>query len=169
VLALTRKADYALVALAVLSKASAPQSARTLADQTNLPHPVLRNILKQLTRGGLLHSTQGASGGYTLARPATQISLAEVVHQIDGPVRFARCCPSEAGHEQKCRLEDSCMIKGSVQQLHETVMRVLAGVNIEQIANGTVPRDPLSTSAAAEYEPITQIRPRPRTALNESA
>jgi Rrf2 family protein len=170
-LALTRKADYALVALATLSKEHSPVSARTLADQSHLPHPVLRNILKQLTRGGLLQSTQGAAGGYSLARPAREISLAEVVRLIDGPVRFARCCPIDSGHdESKCRLEASCMIKGSVQKLHETVMRVLAGVNIEQIAAGNVPSDPLSTAAAAEYEIVTSARkPKQSSSFAESA
>lgn len=171
-LALTRKTDYALVALAVLSKASAPLSARALADKAHLPRPVLRNILKELTRGGILNSTQGAAGGYSLARPASDISLAEVVHQIDGPVRIARCCPIEAGHdEQKCRLEDSCMIKSSVRQLHETVMRVLAGVSIEQIASNTVPHDPLSSRVAHDYEIITTSKTptRPTSAMTESA
>ena len=174
VLALTRKADYALVALAVLSKASSPLSARFLADQAHLPHPVLRNILKQLTRGGLLQSTHGATGGYALARSADRISLAEVVQLIGGPVRMARCCAVESGHEereQRCRLEDSCMIKGAVQQLHETVLRVLAGVTIEQIASGHVPRDPLAAQSAHEYDIITAARParRPISTLTESA
>lgn len=170
-LALTRKADYALVALATLSKEAAPVSARTLADQSRLPHPVLRNILKQLTRGGLLQSTQGAAGGYSLARPACDITLAEVVNLIDGPVRFARCCTIDSGHDEtKCRLEGSCMIKGSIQKLHETVMRMLAGVNIEQIAAGNVPSDPLLSSAAAEYEVITSERkPSASSSFAESA
>jgi len=160
-LAMTRKTDYALIALATLSRSAAPLSARALAEQAHLPHPVLRNILKSLTRGGLLHSTQGAAGGYSLARHARDITLAEVVRQIDGPVRFARCCSIDSGKDEpKCRLEASCLIKSSVQQLHETVQRVLAGVNVEQIASGTVPADPLSDRAVLEVETVASVRHR---------
>lgn len=167
-LALTRKADYALVALAMLSKSPAAISARTLAERAHLPHPVLRNLLKQLARGGLLHSTQGTSGGYTLARPASSISIAEVVRLIDGPVRIARCCPIDTEHgetEPRCRLEDSCMIKSSVRQLHDTVMRVLAGVSIAHIADQNVPDNPLAAAIAKDVEIITR-RPSPSSPAN---
>ncbi len=132
---LTRKTDYALVALAGL--AGQPErcgSARDLAGQLHLPLPVLRNILKQLAAAGLLVSTRGPSGGYRLARPAGAISLAEVVEAIEGPVQLARCCPVTPGDEPRCRLEDSCHIKGRVQGIHERLLGFLRDITLERIA-----------------------------------
>ena len=140
---LTRKTDYALVALAGLARMHGPGSARDLSGQLHLPLPVLRNILKQLAASGLLISTRGPSGGYRLARPASAISLAEVVEAIEGPVQLARCCPVTPGDEPRCRLEDSCHIKGRVQGVHEGLMRFLGDITLERIA-GEVQTIPLA-------------------------
>ncbi len=135
---LTRKTDYALVALAGLARQPERyQSARDLAAQLHLPLPVLRNILKVLAAQGLLLSTRGPSGGYRLARDSSRISLGEVVEAIEGPVQLLTCCPPLETDEQggRCRLEDSCQIKGKVRLVHESLMRFLHQVTLTQIAS----------------------------------
>ena len=114
-LSLSRKADYALVALAGLADHElAGSSARDLADELHLPLPALRNILKRLTQQGFLTSTQGPKGGYRLARRPEHITLGQLVEAIDGPVQLAMCCPVPAGVEQpQCQLEPSCRSRSS--------------------------------------------------------
>jgi Rrf2 family protein len=130
----TRKTDYALVALAGLARRyHGSASARDLADELNLPLPVLRNILKLLTSHGLLVSTRGPSGGYRLARPPGEISLGEVIKVIEGPVQLVRCC-SAGHHEPECQLEDSCQIKGNVRKVHESLMDFLNRVTLAHLA-----------------------------------
>ncbi len=133
---LTRKTDYALVALAGLVRCEGhSKSARDLAVELHLPLPVLRNILKRLTTWGLLTSTRGPSGGYRLARPAREITLAQVVGVIEGPVQLVRCCPIPDGEDKpRCQLEDSCLIKGNLQRLHESLMEFLDHVTLAEIA-----------------------------------
>ena len=81
---LTRKTDYALVALAGLARhPAAYASARDLAGQLQLPLPVLRNILKQLAAAGLLASTRGPSGGYKLAVDSVGAGVGETVLVLD--------------------------------------------------------------------------------------
>ena len=138
---LTRKSDYALVALAGLARQE-PRcaSARDLAEQLHLPLPVLRNILKLLASQGLLTSTRGPSGGYRLARPAERITLAQVVEVIEGPVQLAMCCPALPGEEEhRCHLEDSCLIKSSVRMVHERLLGFLNGVTLDQLAGPDPP------------------------------
>ncbi len=135
----TRKTDYALVALAGLARRGpdAAASARDLAEQLHLPLPVLRNILKELATHGLLDSTRGPSGGYCLARAPREITLAEVIEVIEGPVQLVRCCPTTAGERPTCQLEDSCMIKGNVRGIHERLMRFLNDVTLDEIVPET--------------------------------
>ena len=135
---LTRKTDYALVALAGLARRGrGGGSARDLALELHLPLALLRNLLKVMAARGLLVSTRGPAGGYQLARPPQEITLAEVVEVIEGPVHLVTCCPGGADdQEQRCKLEDSCLIKGNVRQVHERLMRFLAGVTLHHIASG---------------------------------
>lgn len=139
-LSLTRKADYALVAMAELAcREPARVSAREIAERSHLPLPVLTNILKRLTRQGLVTSTRGAKGGYRLAREAEQISLADLIHAVESPIRFARCCDTdEADADCGCDKEDVCRIKGPVQRVHESLKKFLGQVTLAQIAWDTV-------------------------------
>ncbi|TVQ33399.1 MAG: Rrf2 family transcriptional regulator [Phycisphaeraceae bacterium] len=146
-LSLTRKTDYALVALVSLSEdPGRARSARSLAESLRLPLPALRNILQDLARAGLLESAHGAGGGYLLARRADEISITCVVEAIEGPVRLTLCCGPHArprkGQDPEpvpCRLEDSCRIKGAIRQVHMNVVSMLSGVTVEHLATGEVP------------------------------
>lgn len=130
----TRRTDYALVALAGLAREETPASARDLADQLNLPLPVLRNILKLLAAGGLLVSTRGPSGGYRLAREPGRITLGQVIEIIEGPVQLALCCPVAGDEDPRCRLEESCLIKANVRKVHQRLMSFLDDVTLDELA-----------------------------------
>jgi Rrf2 family protein len=102
--------------------------------------PVLRNILKTLAHHGLLSSTQGSAGGYGLARPATDITLAEVIEAVEGPMRLAVCCPIAPGEtEQHCFREDACKIKATVRRVHDSLHQFLTTVSLADIASDRVP------------------------------
>ncbi len=133
---LTRKTDYALVALAGLSRAGVTRaSARDLARDFHLPLPLLRNILKVLASHGLLVSTRGPNGGYQLARAPRGITLAEIVEAMEGPMELVPCChPTSTPQDEGCRLEDSCHIKGQVRTVHGRLLRFLEEVTLDQIA-----------------------------------
>jgi Rrf2 family protein len=85
------KVDYALRALAEL--AAAPpglMTAEQLASAQHIPPKFLESILSQLRSGGLVASQRGAVGGYQLARPAQEISIAEVIRVLEGPIATVR-------------------------------------------------------------------------------
>ena len=159
---LTRKTDYALVALAGLARRSGgAASARDLAEQFHLPLPVLRNILKVLASGGLLTSSRGPSGGYRLARLPREISLAEIVEVIEGPMQLVTCCPpggdvssGSDGVDHACQLEDSCLIKLNVGRVHDRLMGFLHEVTLDQIAPDAAVAT--GTVAVLRTEPATR-------------
>ena len=153
-LLITRKTDYALLALASLANLE-PQgiSARALAERLHLPLPVLRNILKQLASRGVLKSTRGTKGGYRLAKPASEISLAELVEVIEGPLRLTRCCPTLADEtEPECRLEETCIIQMNVRKVHARLMEFLDEVKLAEIAA------PLENNQSSEGVVVTCAR-----------
>src|SRR4029079_4501371 len=73
-------------------------SAREIAEHYDIPIELLAKILQRLARRGLLTSHQGTRGGYSLARPATVISVADVIQAVDGPLTVTAC----SVHDQDC-------------------------------------------------------------------
>ncbi len=140
-LSLTRKADYALIAMAELARSMPNRlSARVIAERVGVPLPMLSNILNQLLNSGLISSQRGPQGGYALVRPANDISLAAMIDAIDGPIMLARCCQEEvAVDDDRCDLEDSCQIKEPIRRVHESFRQFLSGVSLSYVAFGTVP------------------------------
>jgi Rrf2 family protein len=85
------KADYAVRALAELAAlGGGPVKGERLATGQQIPPKFLENILSELRHAGLLYSQRGAEGGYWLARPAAEITLAEVIRAVDGPLANVR-------------------------------------------------------------------------------
>lgn len=110
-LSLTRKADYALVALVFLGHADqsgvGPVSARTIAESFGLPQPVLMSTLKTLAQRGLVQSRRGVAGGYALAREPSRISLLDAVHAVEGEAAGADAADASRAvvHRLERRLE----------------------------------------------------------------
>ncbi len=137
-LSLTRKTDYALVAMAQMaehgSDAAAPISARHIADQFGLPQHVLVKVLKDLHRAGLVGSTRGARGGYYLHRDAAEISIADVVEALEGPFALASCCDDDAQDDcAACRTTPACPISHNVRALNDRVSELLQSVTLREL------------------------------------
>jgi Rrf2 family protein len=88
---ISAKADYAVRALAELTaQGGGPVKGERLATSQQIPSKFLENILSELRHAGLLISQRGAEGGYWLARPASEIYLAEIIRAVDGPLANVR-------------------------------------------------------------------------------
>jgi Rrf2 family protein len=103
---ISKKAEYALRALFVLaqSRPDRPYPIQDLSERENIPIKFLEQILLSLRREGLLESKRGVGGGYQLARPATEITVGEVIRLIDGPLAPVAC--AAAGTNEKCTCRD---------------------------------------------------------------
>lgn len=127
---LSRLADYAVVVLTEMAGAGADArlSSSALAAQTKLPEPTVAKILKNLTRGGILESVRGVNGGYMLARPAAQISVADIVAAMDGPVSLTDCAS-----DKNCILQEQCILHGRWGKLNMAVRTALEGVSLNDL------------------------------------
>lgn len=146
-LSLTRKSDYALVALSYLGQQRGQErvvSARRIADEFGLPLPVLMNVLKALSQAGLVTSTRGPQGGYALAGHPRTISILDVVHAIEGPVRVTLCSPDE-GHEGEpgkavgcCPVAGNCPVEGPIRRLNHQLQHFLATITLADLLESGV-------------------------------
>lgn len=94
---ITARSDYALRAMVELAKPNAAVISRTdLADRQGIPHAFLEAILRDLRRSGLVLAQRGSRGGYTLGRPGSDISLADVIRAVSGPLTSINGLPPES-------------------------------------------------------------------------
>ncbi|MXW41627.1 MAG: Rrf2 family transcriptional regulator [Acidimicrobiia bacterium] len=101
-------ASRALLSLALHPEDSGPTSVRDIAERTGLPQPYLEQILQALKGAGLVRSKRGANGGYTLARPAEDIRLSEIVSAVDGPISLGDFKEPHQGGS--CEHEGQCVL-----------------------------------------------------------
>jgi Rrf2 family protein len=132
-LRLSKKADYALIAMKHLAlTAGAPStSAREIAEQYDIPIELLAKVLQRLVRTGLLVSTQGTRGGYTLSRPSKSISIADVIEAIDGPFTITAC--STEKHD--CEQYSKCSVRDPLWQIRERIVAALGTVTLSEMAS----------------------------------
>ncbi len=135
-LSLTKKTEYALIAMCHLARAGAGVvSAREIAVQHRVKLPLLMNVLKLLNRRGLLCSARGARGGYRLAVPPGELTLAQLVEVVEGPVRLMQCAPrGGAGEARNCELLSSCPVRQPLMRVHEYLERFLRTVTVSDLA-----------------------------------
>jgi Rrf2 family protein len=131
-LRLSKKADYALMAMRHLAlKAGAPSmSAREIAEQYDIPIELMAKVLQRLVRAGLLVSTQGTRGGYTLSRISSSISVADVIQAIDGPLNVTAC--SETDHS--CDQYSKCNIRDPLWKIKDRIVAALAATSVAELA-----------------------------------
>jgi Rrf2 family protein len=136
-LRLSKKADYALIAMRHLAmRADAgSSSAREIAEHYDIPLELLAKVLQHLTRKGLLTSHQGTRGGYVLARPAIQISVADVIQAIDGPVSVTACTSSA----DSCDQYEKCNIRDPLWRIKDRILSALAACSLLELAADAAP------------------------------
>ena len=131
-LRLSKKADYALMAVRHLALPDGPlsTSAREIAEQYDIPIELMAKVLQRLVRAGLLISTQGTRGGYTLSRPPVAISVADVIQAIDGPFMVTACSTDN----NDCDQYSKCSIRDPLWQIRERIAVTLDAVTIAEMA-----------------------------------
>ena len=132
----TAKADYAVRAtIELAASGDGPSKAEAIAVAQSIPLNFLENILVDLRRAGIVDSRRGAAGGYRLARPAEEISVADVIRAVEGPLANVRGMSPE-----------SLEYDGSAAQLRDvwialraSVRSVLESVTVADVARGDLP------------------------------
>jgi Rrf2 family protein len=132
VLRLSKKADYGLIAMKHLALRGdrGSSSAREIAGCYDIPIELLAKVLQRLVRRGLLVSQQGTRGGYQLARRPGDISVADVIQAIDGPVTITACTAEDG----KCEQFEKCNVRDPLWKVRERILAALGDCTIAELA-----------------------------------
>ncbi len=136
---ISQKAKYALRALISLAQApkGAPLFISDIAEQQSIPKKFLEQILLDLKRHGILVSRRGKFGGYALARPPAEISFAEVIRIIDGPLALAPCVSRMAFKKcEACPDLKTCRLRQALLRARDATAAVLEQYSLADAVNG---------------------------------
>jgi len=134
---LSQKAKYGLRALVELARAEGAQlTAGELALRADAPRKFLEAILLELSRNSLVTSRRGKFGGYTLARPAPEISFAEVIRVVDGPLALAPCVSPRLGYRKcdDCPDLAACTLREALARARDATAEVLERYSLADAA-----------------------------------
>lgn len=129
-LRLSKMADYGTVVMtAMVHEQERSRSAAEIAAAIHVPVTTVSKILKTLARGGLLLSLRGAKGGYLLSRPADEITLADIIDAMDGPIGMTECSVTPG----LCSQEAGCVVRANWQRVNQAVLGVLRETTLAQM------------------------------------
>ena len=141
-LRLSKKADYALMAMKHLATRSdsSSASAREIAENYDIPLELMAKVLQRLARRGLVTSLQGTRGGYRLARQTSQITVADIIEAIEGPLRVT-ACSTEA---ENCGQYAKCSVRDPLWRIKDRIVSALSDCTLQEIAADSLEPEPLS-------------------------
>jgi Rrf2 family iron-sulfur cluster assembly transcriptional regulator len=133
---ITRSGEYALKGLMFL--ASQPREKLALVSDISkaqkIPETYLAKIFQRLSKAGLLRSTRGLNGGFSLGRPAGEISMKDVIEALEGPIALNRCLVRKG----ECEEEDHCPLYEVLGEAQERFLEVLDRTTMEDLAKQAV-------------------------------
>lgn len=129
-LRISKLTDYAILMMVELTRDGEMLSAQALAERIHVEGPTASKVLKLLARAGLLKSYRGANGGYRVERRARDISVAEVIAAIEGPIAMTECSVEEG----LCSQEDNCGLRGNWQRISQAVRAALQEVSLAEMS-----------------------------------
>ena len=143
---LSTRGQYALHAMVFLARKAAegPQTLRTIADD-GLPEQYLEQLLGALRRHGLVVTVRGAQGGYSIARPPDQITVANILESTEGPVNLSQC----AGDEAICPKSSACATRDVWRYLTDNINTLMQGITLEDVLNNR----PYGMKEIIQHEP----------------
>ena len=133
-LSLSRKIDYALLALSHLARSESGRALNTkeIAEHYDIPLELLAKILQKLSKAHILTSTPGPTGGYRLARAATEISIGSIIEAIDGPPALMHCM--KVTHND-CEQKSLCHIRRPMERINTRILQMLNLISLAEVSD----------------------------------
>jgi Rrf2 family protein len=145
-LRLSKKADYALMAMKHLANRSdtSSSSAREIAERYDIPVELMAKVLQRLARRGLLTSHQGTRGGYRLSKAASAISVADIIQAIDGPLTVTACSTDA----ENCGQYAKCSVRDPLWRIKDRILMALSTCSLLEVSSEDLPAAPEPVVAA---------------------
>jgi FeS assembly SUF system regulator len=141
-LRVTKLADYGIVMLThFANNRESTYNARDIARAASLPLPVVSKVLKLLGKAALLSSQRGMKGGYALARPPEEITVADIIRALEGPIAVTECTDAR----RDCGLKEGCPVRSNWHSINEAIQSALETITLAEMTRPL--RQPLITVA----------------------
>ena len=132
-LRLNRMTDYAILVLGVMAaRPGEILASAAIAQHTQLNQTTVAKVTKTLVAAGLVVSTRGIKGGYYLDRPVMNISIAEVIEAVEGPIALTACVD---GVEDPCSVRNGCFMGGNWNHVNTAIRKALSEVSLAELFN----------------------------------
>ena len=134
---LSQRGEYALRALLVLGMNHGPEVVRIrdIPQQQNIPRRFLEQILNDLKSAGFVQSRRGVAGGYRLQRAPDEISLADIIRHLEGPLAPVGCVSVNYYQRCSCPDEAKCAIRSVMQEVRDAIVGALQGVTVSHLCD----------------------------------
>ncbi|MFN3076086.1 MAG: SUF system Fe-S cluster assembly regulator [Alphaproteobacteria bacterium] len=132
---INRLTDYAVVVLAEMTRNPGVKTAPCIAGDTGVPLPTVAKLMKILAHASLVTSHRGAAGGYTLNRPASRITVADIIEAVEGPIAITTCVEETEG---QCGIETLCPMHGHWSRINQAIRKSLEEITLTEIASVAV-------------------------------
>lgn len=136
---LSAKGEYgvrAMICLA-LNFQSGPVPLSAIAMGENISQQFLEQIFAVLRRKGLVYSTRGAKGGYSLAYPPEQIRVGDIIRALDGPITPVNCLSEKEKEADRCARADICLARNVWKKLRDHINHLLDNISLQDMIQGT--------------------------------
>lgn len=129
---LTRKGEYAIRGIIYLARQEPGRLSliSEISEAVGAPQTFLAKIFQDFAKQGIVNSYRGSGGGFTLGRPASKITLRDVVEAVEGPIIPNRCLTGEG----ECEVDDNCLVHPVWKKVQSRIVEVLDGVTFEELA-----------------------------------
>ncbi len=161
---ITKAGEYGVLGLIALSRRPFGDVVMidVLCEEESVPKSFLGKIFQNLSKSGLVGSTRGSGGGFYLARPASDITVLEILESIEGPIALQRCLEIDVG----CEHSRGCALCGLLAEAQERIKEVFAGTSLATLAGRHLPnglvqqarlvRNPKISASASEATVASQ-------------
>jgi len=132
-LRVNKASEYGVLALGLIGTQDKALSARQIADSLSLPFEITAKTLQRLKDSGLIESTMGTNGGYRLKQTLSEISFAQVIKALEGPVALVECADHSGGNE--CARTGTCGLQGGMKKLNLKLQELLESIKLDELVS----------------------------------
>lgn len=153
---INRETDYGIGILSLMAREAERRFTTSLiAEWRRLPQPMVSKILKHLARHGILISYRGVKGGYGLARAPENISLAQIIAALEGPIALTECV--EEGRDA-CQYGSHCTVSENWNRINRMVEKALADITLAEMSTPEPTGEQATTAHPLEFTGVRHVR-----------
>ena len=129
-LKITKKTEYALIAIRHINNSANLCTSKQISTYYNIPHEIMAKTLQKLSRMEYVKAIKGSNGGYYLNSSINKINLVDFIENLEGPIGIVKCTTNNT-----CDLIEQCNIKSPINKINSNIKNMLSKISLQDISN----------------------------------